>query len=167
MLLLPSCFFISMKCHFSAICTRAPSNKRRFVCFCRISVSVTRRAFFTSTRKPCTSTAWWRGRCWVPRCSPKSPPLWSSWNHGSFRSLFSFSSAPSPSVMTRCLKLRHHLTSAESICDQHCTLNSNTSQTSEILSKSPVTAISVQTFLMMLLSKGRKAWIKNEEFREQ
>lgn len=39
--------------------------------------------------------------------------------------------------------------SAESICDQHCTLNSNWSQTSEILSKSPATAISVQTFLMM------------------
>lgn len=52
---------------------------------CRTSASVTRRASSTSTRELCTSTAWWRGRWWVPRCSPKSTRQWSSWSLALFR----------------------------------------------------------------------------------
>lgn len=51
----------------------------------RTSASATRRAYSTSTREPCTSTAWWRGRWWVPRCSPKSRRRWSSWSLALFR----------------------------------------------------------------------------------
>lgn len=44
-----------------------------------------RKAFSTSTRELCTSTAWWRGKWWAPRCSLKSRHQWSSWNPELYR----------------------------------------------------------------------------------